>query len=117
MTLQGSDAQAGSTKAPAGMPMLRSLHGPQQTIDQLVDAVAARGMTVFARTDHSAGADAAGLPLRSTELLIFGSARAGTPLMQAVQTIGIDLPLKALVWLDEVGTTWLGYNNPLWLAS
>ena len=104
-------------KAPAGMPTLQSLHGPRETMDRLVDAVAARGMTVFARIDHGAGADKAGLPLRPTELLVFGSARAGTPLMQAAQTWGIDLPLKALVWQDAGGTTWLGYNDPHWLAN
>ena len=102
---------------PSGMSILRSLHGPGETMDRLVDAVAARGMTVFARIDHGAGADEAGLVLRPTELLVFGSARAGTPLMQAAQTFGIELPLKALVWQDAGGTTWLGYNDPLWLAS
>ena len=102
---------------PSGMSILRSLHGPRETMDRLMDAVAARGMTVFARIDHGAGANVAGLVLRPTELLVFGSARAGTPLMQAAQTIGIDLPLKALVWQDAGGTTWLGYNDPLWLAS
>jgi len=86
-------------------------------MDRLVDTVRARGMTVFARIDHGAGAEAAGLLLRPTELLIFGSARAGTLLMQVAQTIGIDLPLKALVWQDAGGTTWLGYNDPHWLAS
>ncbi|HEY4860330.1 MAG TPA: DUF302 domain-containing protein [Xanthobacteraceae bacterium] len=79
--------------------------------------VKAKGMTVFARIDHAAGAAAAGLPLRSTELLIFGNAKAGTPLMQSVQTIGIDLPLKALVWQDASGNTWLSYNDPGWLAK
>ena len=74
-------------------------------------------MTVFARIDHGAGAEAVDLPLRPTELLIFGSAQAGTSLMQSAQTIGIDLPLKALVWQDAGGTTWLGYNDPDWLAS
>ena len=103
--------------APIGMPTLRSLHGPRETMDRLADTVAARGMAVFARIDHGAGADEAGLPLRPTELLIFGSARAGTPLMQAAQTVGIDLPLKALVWQDAGGTTWLGYNDPHWLAG
>lgn len=102
---------------PSGMSILRSLHGPRETMDRLVDVVAARGMTVFARIDHGAGANEAGLPLCPTELLVFGSARAGTPLMQAAQTFGIDLPLRVLVWQDAGGTTWLGYNDPLWLAS
>jgi uncharacterized protein (DUF302 family) len=61
-----------------------------------------RGMTVFARIDHAAGADSAGLTLRPTELLIFGTAKSGTPLMVAAQTTAIDLPLKAIVWQDEV---------------
>jgi uncharacterized protein (DUF302 family) len=73
-------------------------------------------MTVFARVDHAAGAAEAGLPLRPTDLLIFGAARGGTPLMQAAQTIGIDLPLKALVWQDEEGKTFLSYNDPAYLA-
>ena len=72
---------------------------------------------MFARIDHAAGAEAAGLSLRPTLLLIFGSAKAGTPLMQAAQTIGIDLPLKFLVWQDEAGTTQISYNQPAWLAG
>jgi uncharacterized protein (DUF302 family) len=69
-------------------------------------------MTVFARIDHAAGAAEVGLPLRPTELLIFGSAKGGTPLMQSDQAVGIDLPLKALVWEDANGKTWLSYNDP-----
>lgn len=72
---------------------------------------------MFARIDHTAGATAVGLTLRPTELMIFGNARGGTPLMQAAQTIGIDLPLKALVWQDASGDTWLSYNDPSWLAK
>ncbi|MDB6043670.1 MAG: hypothetical protein JWM63_2221 [Gammaproteobacteria bacterium] len=74
-------------------------------------------MIAFAHIDHAAGAAAVGLFLRPTELLIFGNARGGTPLMESVQTIGIDLPLKALLWQDESGITWLSYNNPNWLAK
>jgi len=62
-------------------------------------------------------ASAAGLSLRPTEVLIFGNAKGGTPLMQSVQTIGLDLPLKALVWQDISGKTWLSYNDPAWLAK
>ena len=79
--------------------------------------VRARGMTVFAHIDHAAGAAAVGLSLRPTELLIFGNTKAGTPLMEATQTLGIDLPLKALVWQDGAGDTWLSYNDPGWLAN
>ena len=100
-----------------GLTTLPSHHGPQETMDRLEAAVQAKGLTVFARIDHAAGAAAVGLALRPTELLIFGNARGGTPAMQAVQTIGIDLPLKALVWQDAADRTWLSYNRPDWLAS
>ena len=79
--------------------------------------VRARGMTVFAHIDHAAGAAAVGLSLRPTELLIFGNAKTGTPLMEAAQTLGIDLPLKALVWQDALGVVWLSYNDPAFLAG
>ena len=69
-------------------------------MDRLEIAVKAKDLTVFARIDHAAGAAGVGLSLRPTEVLIFGNAKAGTPLIQSVQTIGIDLPLKALVWQD-----------------
>lgn len=100
-----------------GLTTIRSNFGPQDTIDRLETAIKARGMTVFARIDHAAGAAAAGLTLRSTTVLIFGNARGGTPLMQSVQTLGIDLPLKALVWQDAAGDTWLSCNDPAWLAQ
>jgi uncharacterized protein (DUF302 family) len=103
--------------AASGLTTLPSSHGPKDTMDRLEAAVKARGMTVFARIDHAAGAAAAGLSLRPTELLVFGNAKAGTPLMQSVQAIGLDLPLKALVWQDGAGDTWLSYNNPAWLAK
>ena len=90
---------------------------PQDTMDRLEAAVKAKGMTVFARIDHAAGAAGAGLSLQPTAVLMFGNAKAGTPLMQSVQTIGIDLPLKALVWQDISGDTWLSYNDPTWLAQ
>ena len=100
-----------------GLISLSSSHGPKDTMDRLAAEITARGMTVFARVDHAAGAAEAGLPLRPTELLIFGNAKGGTPLMQSDQTIGIDLPLKALVWQDPSGRTWLSYNDPGWLAK
>ena len=83
-----------------GLTTIRSSHGPKDTMNRLEAVVKAKGLTVFARIDHAAGAAEAGLPLRPTELLIFGNAKGGTPLMQSAQTIGIDLPLKALVWQD-----------------
>jgi len=100
-----------------GLVTLRSSYGPQDTLQRLETEVKARGMSAFARIDHAAGAASAGLSLRPTTLLIFGNARAGTPLMQSIQTIGIDLPLKALVWQDAAGVTWLSYNDLSWLAK
>ncbi len=100
-----------------GLVTLASTHSVKETIDRLEADAEAKGLTIFARIDHAAGAAAAGLPLRPTELLIFGNAKGGTPLMQAAQTIGIDLPLKALAWEDPVGKVWLTYNDPAWLTD
>jgi uncharacterized protein (DUF302 family) len=100
-----------------GLTTIGSSLGPKDTMDRLEAMVQARGMSVFARVDHAAGASSVGLPLRPTEVLIFGNPVGGTPLMQAVQTIGLDLPLKALVWQDESGDTFLSYNDPVWLAE
>jgi uncharacterized protein (DUF302 family) len=103
--------------AAQGLTTVPSSYGPKDTMDRFEAEVKAKGMTVFARIDHAAGATGVGLSLRPTEVLIFGNARAGTPLMQSVQTIGLDLPLKALVWQDASGNTWLSYNDPAWLAT
>src|SRR5579863_6223103 len=100
-----------------GLIMLPSAHGAKATADRLAAEAAAKGMTVFARIDHAAGAKEAGMALRPTEVLIFGNAKGGTPLMQAKQTCGIDLPLKALVWEDAGGKVWLTYNDPVWVAQ
>jgi uncharacterized protein (DUF302 family) len=101
---------------PDGLTICPSQHGPKETMDRLVAAVTGRGMAMLARIDHAAAAAKVGMDLRPTEVVLFGNPRGGTPLMQAVQTMGIDLPLKALVWQDEAGKTWLGYNDPNWLA-
>jgi uncharacterized protein (DUF302 family) len=100
-----------------GLITLPSAHDVKVTVDRLAAEATAKGMTVFARIDHAAGAKAVGLPLRPTELLIFGNAAGGTPLMQASQTAGIDLPLKALAWEDADGKCWLSYNDPAWIAQ
>jgi uncharacterized protein (DUF302 family) len=100
-----------------GLITIRSSYGPKETMDRLEAEVKGKGLTVFAHVDHAAGATAVGLPLRPTDLLIFGNAKGGTPLMQAAQTMGIDLPLKILVWQDAAGQTWLSYNDPHWLAK
>jgi len=100
-----------------GLTTLLSNFGPKETMDRLDREVQAQGMRVFARINHAALAGETGMPLRPTELLIFGNPPAGTPLMQANQTMGIDLPLKVLVWQDVSGTTWFMYNDPCWLAN
>jgi uncharacterized protein (DUF302 family) len=99
-----------------GLTTIPSGFAARETMDRLEAAVKARGLTVFARIDHAAGAAAVGLPLGPTELLIFGNARGGTPLMQENQTAGIDLPLKALVHEDAAGNVWLSYDDPGWIA-
>ncbi|HEY2050358.1 MAG TPA: DUF302 domain-containing protein [Caulobacteraceae bacterium] len=99
------------------MTILASEHGPQETAARFVAALTARGMTLVSRVNHSVGATAVGLALRPTELIVFGNPLVGTPLMQAGQTAGIDLPLRALVWEDEAGRTWLGYIDPNWIAK
>jgi uncharacterized protein (DUF302 family) len=102
---------------PEGMTICPSAHGAKDTMDRLVATVTDHGMTVVARVDHSAAAAKVGLDLRPTEVLVFGNPVAGTPLMQNAQTMGIDLPLKALVWQDTEGKVWIGYNDPKWLAQ
>jgi uncharacterized protein (DUF302 family) len=102
---------------PEGLTMRPSAFGPTETLERLTAAVTARGMTVMARIDHAAAAAEVGMKLAPTEVIIFGNPRAGTPLMQAAPTMGIDLPLKVLVWRDGDGKTWLAYNDPAWLAA
>jgi uncharacterized protein (DUF302 family) len=99
-----------------GLTTVESHFGPKETLDRLEADVKAKGLTVFARIDHAAGAAAVGLPLLPTAVLIFGNARGGTPLMQANPLIGIELPLKVLVWQDTSGRTWLSYADPRTLA-
>jgi uncharacterized protein (DUF302 family) len=107
----------GKAMAVDGLTTMRSNYGPEETMARLKSAVTARGMMVFAHIDHASAAAGVDMNLRPTDLLLFGSPKGGTPVMQMVQTIGIDLPLKALVWQDEGGTTWLSYNNTAWLAA
>ena len=103
--------------ADKGLVTVPSGHSVKDTVDRLESAAKSKGLTVFARIDHAAGAQEAGLALRPTELLIFGNAKGGTPLMQSLQTVGIDLPLKALAWEDSAGKVWLSFNDPVWLAA
>lgn len=100
-----------------GLTTIESRVGSKEAMDRLESAIRAKGLNVFARIDHAASAAEVGLALRPTELIIFGNARGGTPLMQSVQTVGIDLPLKVLVWEDEAGKVWISYNEPSWIAE
>ena len=100
-----------------GLVTIQSRYTLKETTQRLETTVKSKGMTVFAHIDHAAGAAEAGMTLRPTDLLIFGSPKGGTPLMQSAQTIGIDLPLKALVWEDAEGHVWLSYNDPAWVVQ
>ncbi len=100
-----------------GLISLKSPHSPRDTMDRLENLLKQKGMTIFARIDHAAGASKVGQTLRPTEVLIFGNPQGGTPFMACEQTVGIDLPLKALVWQDAQGQVWLGYNDPEFLAQ
>jgi uncharacterized protein (DUF302 family) len=100
-----------------GLTTVASHFTPEETLRRLEAEIAARGMTVLAKIDHSAGAASAGLALRPTVVVLFGNPNAGTPLMQQSQLMGIDLPLKVLVWRDAEDRTWLSYVDPHWLAK
>jgi len=91
--------------------------GAKETMDRLEAEIRTKGLTIFARIDHAAGAAEVGPQLAPTNLIISGNARGGTPLMQSAQTVGIDLPLKILVWQDAANNTWLSYNEPRWIAQ
>jgi uncharacterized protein (DUF302 family) len=100
-----------------GIVTLRSPHSVTQTLQRLEALIAAKGIAVFARIDHSGEATKAGLSMPPTELLIFGSPKSGTPLMIASPTLALDLPLKALVWQDAEDAVWLSYNTPEFLKQ
>jgi len=100
-----------------GIVSVQSSFSAKETIERLLAALAEKNLKVFARVDHAAGAASVGLSLRTTELVIFGSPKGGTPLMQDRQLAGIDLPLKALIWEDAEHRAWLSYNDPTWIAQ
>ncbi|GMQ96545.1 MAG: DUF302 domain-containing protein [Gammaproteobacteria bacterium] len=100
-----------------GIVSVKSAYSVSATLDRLEKVLKKKGMTIFKRIDHSAGAKGVGLKLRPTELLIFGNPKVGTKLTQCAQTAAIDLPMKALAWQDADGTVWLSYNDPAYLAK
>jgi len=100
-----------------GIVDIRSNHSVDETVDKLEGILQAKGVTLFAFVDHSGEADRVGMKMRPTKLLIFGSPKAGTPLMVAAPSIAIDLPLKILVWEDAEARVWVSYNSPAYLQE
>ena len=100
-----------------GITETPSNHSVDQTVEKLKGILAAKGVTLFALVDHSGEAEKAGMKMRPTKLLIFGSPKAGTPVMLAAPSIAIDLPLKILVWEDAQAKVWVSYNSPAYLQQ
>ena len=100
-----------------GLIAVQSPRGAKETMDRFEAVAKQKGLTIFARIDHAAGAAKVGKTLRPAEVLIFGNPVGGTPFMECAQSVGIDLPLKALVWTDAASQTWIGYNDPAYLAA
>ena len=100
-----------------GLVHIASTHSVAETLQKLESVLQAKGMTIFARIDHSGEAAKVGLEMHPTQLVIFGSPKGGTPLMVAAPTLAIDLPLKALVWEDDQGKVWISYNSPEYLQQ
>lgn len=100
-----------------GLIVKESVHDVIETVDRLERILDEKGITVVARIDHAENARKVEEDLPPTELLVFGNPALGTPLMQSSRTVGIDLPMKALVWQDEEGDVWLAYNDPAWLVA
>ncbi len=94
-----------------------SNHSVEQTVEKLNSILRSKGVTLFALVDHSGEAEKVGIKMRPTKLLIFGSPKAGTPLMLAAPSSAIDLPLKILVWEDDQGRVWISYNSPDYLKE
>lgn len=108
---------AAGAAAQSGLRHVQSKHDVATTADRLENVLGEKGMNVFARIDHAAGAAKVGKDLPPTELVIFGNPKVGTPLMQCSRSVAIDLPQKALIWKDKTGKVWLTYNDPGYLAQ
>jgi uncharacterized protein (DUF302 family) len=100
-----------------GIVDVPSSHSVDETVRRVKNILQTKGITLFALIDHSGEAEKVGMKMRPTKLLIFGSPKAGTPLMLAAPSIAIDLPLKILVWEDAQGKVWLSYNSPEYLQQ
>ncbi len=100
-----------------GVVTVESSYSVAETLDRLTKIMTSKGITIFARVDHAAGAKKVDKKLAPTQLLIFGNPKLGTPLMQSDRKIGLDLPLKALAWQDDNGKVWVSYNDPAYLKS
>lgn len=100
-----------------GLVNLKSSHSVKMTADRLESALKSKGMTVFIRINHAAGAKKVGQSLPPTELVIFGNPKIGTPLMKCMRSVAIDLPQKALIWEDNAGQVWYSYNDPTYLVK
>lgn len=110
-------ATTGSQSTSNGLVSVKSPYTQAETVSRLEAQVRQRNLAVVAKVDHAAAAQRIGQTLRPTEVMIFGNPQAGTPLMQCAQTVGIDLPVKALVWTDTGGQVWVGYNDPVWMVQ
>ena len=106
-----------SSEPHAGIIDIPSPHPVDQTVDALTQTLAAKGVTLFALVDHSGEAAKVGMTMPPTKLLIFGSPKAGTPIMLAAPSAAIDLPLKILVREDTSGNVWVSYNSPAYLQQ
>ncbi|MDH5184611.1 MAG: DUF302 domain-containing protein [Gammaproteobacteria bacterium] len=104
-------------QADDGMISKKSKYSVSVTIDKLEKALKSKGITIAVRWKHSDRANKVDIPLRPTELLIFGNPKLGSHMFTSNQTAGIDLPLKALAWKDEHGVVWLTYNDPAYIAK
>jgi uncharacterized protein (DUF302 family) len=110
-------ATATPVRAADGVIVTQSANDVKTTVDKLQKVLTEKGITIFARIDHAAGAKSAGQTLRPMEVLIFGNPKLGTPLMLKSQEIGLDLPLKVLVFQAENGTTQIAYTDPAYMAK
>ena len=114
---EGQEVKTMAAAAKSGIVDKPSNHSVEQTVEKLKNILQSKGVTLFALVDHSGEAEKAGMKMRPTKLLIFGSPKAGTPLMLAAPSVAIDLPLKILVWEDQQGKVWITYNSPDYLKE